>query len=991
MYKKLSFFVVFILLFTFSAALAQEQKAMMEEIFKNLPQDQQNAILQEMNKLQTPGLQEQIHAGGDAALSSQLLDRTSGLVRLSSSQLKIIQNVLSQTNGILTSQAVEALRQSSEFSAYGSDEIAKAKQLIEKSYISDDEFEKSFFKRTRKVGHYQKIDLKLMPFGYDFFQSPSNLIASVRRDIPVPSQYVVGPGDEVKILLWGRVNAQHNLIVDRKGSITIPGMGPIYVAGMTFEKMATNLIRQTSEIIGANVDISMGALKTIPVFVLGDVKKPGAYTIGSFGTIADALLQAGGPSEIGTMRNIQLRRNNKIVSIFDLYHLLLKGDKSADVMLQAGDVVFVPVNGPLVGIAGNVKRPAIYEIKDKHDLQNLFELAGGIVPSAYTQQIQIERFMKNEKLVIVDIDDRHLEKSKHIRLQDADLVKVFSIVSTDTNVVYLEGHVKKPGKYEMKPGMRLQDIIKSPDDLQMSKPGPGSNTRAVEDEPYFDYAVIRRINPSTGEKTLIPFHLGKLLFQNDEAANLELMPQDRITIFSASMFKDKSFFSIRGEVRKPGEYSLMKNARVKDAILQAGGLTKDASKKTADILRRGKNSGEYQKVYIDVAGALAGNLQDDLLIQEDDKIIIHSVREYIYKQVVSIEGDVLKPGEFQYFENMTLKDLVFSAGNILESAYLEDVEIASMEVDKGNTVKLVRKNVNLRKALAGDKESNVPLKPYDRVFVKKILDWRLEKYITLTGQVKHPGRYIITKEERLSSVIERAGGFTDEAYLRGAVFTREKVKKMQQKSIIEMAERVEKQLLAASAVEAATALSTEEIMSKKVEAEQKKSLITKMKTIQAAGRMTIKLAHLRLLKSSTYDIELENGDLLHIPEKSSVVGVVGGVMSQGAHIFSQGMDYEDYIQKSGGYSQYADESNVFILKVDGTARKASSGFINWNSKKDRLEMEAFSEEEADYIEPGDVIAVPEGYAKIAWLRELRDITQILMNTAVAAGVVIKLF
>ena len=263
-----------------------------------------------------------------------------------------------------------------------------------------------------------------------------------RKDVPVPATYIVGPGDEVKIMLWGRVNAQYNLTIDRNGSINIPSIGPLYVAGMTFEKMSTYLIQQATQIVGANIDVSMGALKTIPVFILGDVKRPGAYTIGSFSTITDALLMAGGPTEIGSMRNVQLRRKDRIVTTFDLYSLLLRGDKSADAVLRAGDVVFVPVSGPLVGVAGNVKRPAIYELKENHSLQNALDLAGGILPSAYTQQIQISRIQKNQREVVVDIDDRHMQKAEAFHLQDADLVKIFTIVDKDQNSVYLEGNVK---------------------------------------------------------------------------------------------------------------------------------------------------------------------------------------------------------------------------------------------------------------------------------------------------------------------------------------------------------------------------------------------------------------------------------------------------------------------------------------------------------------------------------------------------------------------
>jgi protein involved in polysaccharide export with SLBB domain len=340
---------------------------------------------------------------------------------------------------------------------------------------------------------------------------------------------------------------------------------------------------------------------------------------------------------------------------------------------------------------------------------------------------------------------------------------------------------------------------------------------------------------------------------------------------------------------------------------------------------------------------------------------------------------------------MTVRDLVFKAGNVLESAYLDDAEITTMVLENNNVSKIVQKNINLKKALEGDEANNIKLNPYDRLLVKKITDWRREHFVTVAGQFKFPGKYILRKGEKLSSLIQRAGGYTDNAYLRGAIFTRERVKEMQQKSIEDMALRLEKELLSQGSAQVSTALSSEEIQGKQFEIAQKKQLIENMKSLKALGRMTVKLAHLRLLKGSEYDIELEDGDSLSIPEKNSVVSVVGSVMGQGSYVFSEKADYLDYINMSGGYSTYADESSVFFLKVDGSARKARRGLINWNEKKDRLEMAAFSDEETNYVEPGDVIVVPEKIEHIAWLRDIRDITQIIMNTAVVAGVIIKLF
>jgi len=1038
--------------------------------------------------------------------------------RLTPEQQNAINEEIAKTGGSLTPEALEALKNRPEFQGLSPADIVRGKEILEKQEIVKQETLKkeaerakrlglpipekkpierpaelrierafepekaepekkvigeevrypSLYERSREIRKYQDIVLDLKPFGYDFFREAAVRLLTERKDIPVPLKYVVGPGDEVRISLWGRVNASYTLTVDRDGKITIPSIGPLTVAGMTYEQMSAQLIKQAEQITGTNVDVSMGALRTIPVFILGDVRRPGAYTIGAFATITDALLLAGGPSEIGTMRNIQLKRKDKVIQNLDLYDLLLKGDKSRDVILQGGDIVFVPVIGPYVGVAGNVKRPALYELKDNFSLEHLFDLAGGLIPAAYTQQIQVERTIRNEKQVVIDIDDKHLSSVGAFPLQDADLVKVFSIVEKDVNVVTLQGNVKKGGKYALKPGMRLGDILKDP-------------LLDLLPETYFDYALIKRQDPPRMEPLLIPFNLGDLVLRRNQEANLELRPLDSIYVFSKWFFKDKPFFTIAGEVRKPGRFDLAENSRVKDAILTGGDLTKNAYLHKAEIIRVSPKK-EYRTLYFDVARAMAGDPDENLLLEDEDqiiihsiyeekwkefvsvrgevknpgefiltekmrvsdlvfkaggqtrdtlfdqaeiyrtdwktkevtlkridlgkalagdpahnvemkdldKLIVHSVWETVYKRNVSIEGDVLRPGTYQLAENMTVRDLVFAAGNLLESASLEQAEISYREVNAGNQAVIQHRRIDLGKAMAGDPNHNLLLKPYSRIFIKRIPDWGEVNYITMMGEIKFPGRYAISKGERLSSVIERAGGYKDTAYLRGAVFTRERVRALQQQSIADMVDRMERDLMASAAGQVSTALSTEEVAARQVEIEQRKKFIASLRQLKATGRMTVYLSHLRLLKGSEYDIELDGGDTLLIPEANRVVNVVGAVMSQGSYIFSEKMTYQDYIHETGGYSRYADMDNAFVMKVDGSARKLARGLLDWSSPRQRWEMAGFGEAVAT-IEPGDTIVVPEKVERIAWLREIRDITQILMNTAVTAGVIIKLW
>ncbi|HOQ43494.1 MAG TPA: SLBB domain-containing protein, partial [Smithellaceae bacterium] len=294
------------------------------------------------------------------------------------------------------------------------------------------------------------------------------------------------------------------------------------------------------------------------------------------------------------------------------------------------------------------------------------------------------------------------------------------------------------------------------------------------------------------------------------------------------------------------------------------------------------------------------------------------------------------------------------------------------------------------KALEGDPAHNVKLAPNDRLLVKTIADYETVRFVSLSGQVMFPGRYPFKKGERLSDLLNRAGGFTPHAYLRGAYFTRASARTLQQKGLTEMVDRLEREIMAAGAGELATALSPEEIAAKKAELEQRQKFMNTLKNLKATGRMTIYLADAAKLKNTEYDFELEDGDALHVPEKNNVVNVVGSVMSHGSHLYSSSLNYQDYIDQAGGYSYYADPGNTYVLKVDGSARKISRTHIGWNSARSRWEMTAYGGE-ISLIEPGDTIVVPEKFERIAWLREIKDISTILMNIAAVTAVMIAAF
>jgi len=435
---------------------------------------------------------------------------------------------------------------------------------------------------------------------------------------------------------------------------------------------------------------------------------------------------------------------------------------------------------------------------------------------------------------------------------------------------------------------------------------------------------------------------------------------------------------------------LADNMHVKDVILAAGGLSNESYLEKGEIIRTNKQRA-YKTIYFDIAKAMEGDPENNPVMQGEDRIVIHSIWEQVYKKQVVIDGDVAKPGTYQFTDGMTVRDLVFKGGNIQESAYLDEAEISSIVIEKGRkTSKTERRVINLRKALDGDPVDNPVLNPNDRLFVKRIPDWGAMKFVMLSGEFKFPGRYAVHKGEKLSSLLERAGGFTSNAYLRGAVFLRQSVKEVQQQGLEEMAKRMERELLVQGSAAASKALSAEELKSREVETVQKQKFVDTLKSLKAQGRMTIYLANIRLLKGSEYDIEMEDGDKLYLPQRNNVVSVMGSVMAQASYIYLDQFGYKDYIGMAGGYTHYADESSTFVLKVDGSARKLGKGLLSWNDSRSRWEITPFGEPIKE-IEPGDVIVVPEQFEQIAWLREIRDISQILMNTAVVAAVIIKLF
>lgn len=914
-----------------------------------------------------------------------------------------------------------------------------------------------------------EVSTRLEQFGSELFKENRAILL---QDAPVAYDYIIGPGDEMNVLIWGRMSGQYALTVSREGAVHIPDIGPVQVGGMTFEEMKKALSGRIRSAIGTEASVTMGRFRSIQVFVLGEVKKPGAHVVNGMSTLTGALMLAGGPSSIGSMRKVELKRGNRAIASLDLYDLLLKGDNSMDRRLQSGDVIFVPPAGPLVGVAGNVKRPAVYELDRSFDLAGVIELAGGTIPSAFTQRVQVERLDGNKKRTVIDINAEDRGAAGNFKLQDGDLVKVSAIAEKDANAVFLRGKVKRPGKYELKNGMRLRDLIRDEGDL--------------DDEAHLDYGLIKRLRPPEMNPELIPFSLASV-FSGKENPGLE--PRDSVFVFSRWFFTERPRVTLEGEARcssefvfksgnqkerreerrvkeekgtglepvkeeiagekqgekkddikeSPGrkaderaarkelpanerqpvaeeaqkgpqrnevglekgrdndkenrayakcEFEYKDNLTVRDLVLLTGGLTPEASLGEFEVYRVDPRTLAIESMQLNLASAMGADEEHNILLRPGDRVVVHSVREASPRRFVSVRGEVGKPGEYEYASNWTVRDLVFAAGSVLDSAYLEGAELASGVVEEGR-YGITHRNIDLAKDLAGDPAHNLSLKPNDSVHVKRIPEWKSETYVSLKGEVAFPGEYLIKRGEPLSSVIKRAGGYTDKAYLKGAVFSRESVRKLQQKNIDDAIDRFEQKIFSQSVDSAMSALGADEAQQIQSAKEQKIALVEKLRAARASGRISVKLESLDRFEGSQYDIALEDGDELLVPARSDQVQVMGAVFNQTAFVHDPDATVSSYIRKSGGITGDADRKAIYILKVDGTALSDNGGWgLRWDSASGSWRSKGLMSERLD---PGDTVVVPEKVDKVAWLKETKDLTQILYQIAVTAGVLIVMF
>lgn len=518
----------------------------------------------------------------------------------------------------------------------------------------------------------------LEPFGYDVFGVASSGFDPVTTG-PVPPDYVLGPGDSVRVQLFGNVNSIYEYEVTRDGVLNLPDLGPVTVAGLRFSEFRADLDRRVEEmLIGTQVSATMGRLRTIRIFVLGDANRPGSYVVSSLATMSSALYRAGGISEIGSLRDVQLKRAGDIVSRLDLYDLLLNGDTSGDQRLQPGDVVFVPPVGAQVSVDGAVKRPAIYETRGNTSVADVLRLAGGLAADAYPGGVRVERIESSAGRVVLSVDAGE-NGARGTRTRGGDQVFVPQVLEEYSDTVELVGHVQRPGPYQWRAGMRLTDVIQS---MVALRPGadPG-------------YLLLRREDRATRAVSIASVDLEKALADPGSADNIALMPADRIHVFSLEFGRQRTIrplledlerqsrfgrpnpvVGVTGSVRAPGSYPLEPGMRVSDLIRAGGALTEAAYATKAELVRYNVVNDEYRStevVDVNLAAVLRGDASSDLPLREHDSLRISTLPEWNSQRTVSLLGEVTFPGEYRIRPGETMGDLLQRAGGLTDEAFPE--------------------------------------------------------------------------------------------------------------------------------------------------------------------------------------------------------------------------------------------------------------------------------------------------------------------------------
>ncbi|HEY4214922.1 MAG TPA: SLBB domain-containing protein [Steroidobacteraceae bacterium] len=547
----------------------------------------------------------------------------------------------------------------------------------------------------------------LKPFGYDLFSRSPSTFAPV-TNVPVPADYVIGPGDILEVQLFGSQNRNLRLPVGRDGRISFPELGPVVVGGQLFNNVRSTIEERVSrQMIGVRASVSMGDTRSIRVFVLGEANRPGSYTISGLGTITSALFAAGGVKRAGSLRDVQLKRQGKVERHLDLYDMLIRGDTTDDTKLLPGDVVFIPPVGPTVSVDGQVRRPAIYEIRNESTVADVIGLAGGLKPEADRSRMTVTRIDDNQHRVVLAVDSA-TAAGRSLSMSTGDLFQVPRLKQVIDSGVSIRGYVYTPGSVAWHQGLRLSEVIHSVDELQ-----PNADIH---------YVLIRRELPPDRRVSVVSADLAEALRAPGSAADVVLMPRDQLTVFDLASGRDRTIqplldelraqanqaspslvVHVDGRVKVPGDYPLETGMKVADLVRAAGGLSDAAYSNSAELTRYEVIDGETRKTDLISVNLNAAERRDataNIALQPFDNLSVKEVSEWRGQESVTLRGEVRFPGHYSIRRGETLSAVIARAGGLTAYAFTEGAVFTRLELKRREQDQLDALTARMQKDLA---------------------------------------------------------------------------------------------------------------------------------------------------------------------------------------------------------------------------------------------------------------------------------------------------
>lgn len=599
-------------------------------------------------------------------------------------------------------------------------------------------------------------------YGQSIFRNQTLQVFRQADNIKPRDNYRLGPGDELTISIWGTSIFERTYTIDESGYINPSAMPRIYLKDMNFSAAREKLLRNFASFNRFQPDqfeVSLRFARTISIGIFGEVFNPGSHTISAINSAFNALVAAGGPTDIGTLRNIKWIRNNGSVEKIDVYKYMSDPTIIDDFYMSDNDILQIPIAERIVSISGAVNRPMRYELIEGEELRKLLEYAGDFKPNAYKEIIQLKRY-ENDQQKVIDIQfNQLLREGGDFALRNGDQISIRTIPSPYRNFVSISGAVELPGEYEYTNGMRIDDLL---------------NRAVLTEESERSYAVLRRTNRD-GTSNFIRVELESILNNPAGSDNLLLAPADQLTIYNRGKFIDQYQVTISGQVRTPGDFPFdpSRNMRLRDVVLMAGGLSTTATD-FAYIIRRTLDTGEPEYISIDLAEAMRDPAsQQNLIIQPNDEIRILSKTSFIEDATISIGGAVRNPGSFAYDETMTLKDLITLANGFRLEAATNRVEVTRLVIEQNEPTRITVATLTIDDDLNPVGAGDFTLQPYDRIYVRTVPEFEFPKVVNIRGEVRYPGPYtILSDNERLTNLVRRAGGLTQEAFPEGATLRR---------------------------------------------------------------------------------------------------------------------------------------------------------------------------------------------------------------------------